>query len=501
MQHLWDLIERAEQAAPDATALEVPEGAYTYAQLAGAARSLSEDLRGTTGPFIGLFASRSFGSYAGLLGIVHAGKGYVPLNPQLPTERLERMATGAQLTVLVADAAHAEAARAFAQGLDPAPQVLVAGTGTCLPAGRMPAPAYRQAGPAPPLAGPYAYMLFTSGSTGVPKGVPIGHRPVLAYVAHMATLLGARPGDRFTQLFDLSFDLSVHDLFVCWSVGGTLLVPGREQLMAPARYVKERRAQHWFGTPSTALLLHRLRLLKPDTFPDLRTVSFCGEALPTDLARAFQAAAPNAQVFNLYGPTEATIAITAYPLPASDLKERRGIVSIGRPFPGASALVSADGELLLGGPQLAEGYWQDPERSAKAFIVPAGEEALHYRTGDRVERDADGELHFVERLDDQVKVRGQRVELQEVAHVLRGIGGATFVEVLAFPVEAGIALGLHAFLPKELEARAAELNSACAAQLPEAARPTLHFIDALPVNTSGKTERQALRALLGKPTA
>jgi len=487
MQHLWDLIERAEQAAPDATALEVPEGAYTYAQLAGAARSLSEDLRGATGPFIGLIASRSFGAYTGLLGILHAGKGYVPLNPQLPTDRLKRMAEGAQLTVLVADAAHADAARSFAQGLDPAPQVLVAGTGI--------------APPSPPLAGPYAYMLFTSGSTGVPKGVPIGHRQVLAYVAHMAQLLGAHPGDRFTQLFDLSFDLSVHDLFVCWSVGGTVLVPGREQLMAPARYVKERRAQHWFSTPSTALLLHRLRLLKPETFPDLRTVSFCGEALPADLARAFQVAAPNAQLFNLYGPTEATIAITAYPLPASDLKERRGIVSIGRPFPGASALVSADGELLLGGPQLAEGYWQDPERSAQAFIIPAGSTAIHYRTGDRVEHDADGDLHFVERLDDQVKVRGHRVELQEVAHVLRTSSGAAFVEVLAFPVEAGIALGLHAFLPKELEARRAELTSACAAQLPEAARPALHFIDALPVNTSGKVDRQALRALLAPPTA
>jgi non-ribosomal peptide synthetase component F len=154
MQHLWDLIERAEQAAPDATALEVPEGAYTYAQLAGAARGLSEDLRGATGPFIGLFASRSFGAYAGLLGILHAGKGYVPLNPLLPTDRLRRMAEGAQLTVLVADAAHADAARSFAQGLDPAPQVLVAGTGI--------------APPSPPLAGPYAYMLFTSGSTGVP---------------------------------------------------------------------------------------------------------------------------------------------------------------------------------------------------------------------------------------------------------------------------------------------------------------------------------------------
>jgi amino acid adenylation domain-containing protein len=487
MQHLWDLIERAEQAAPDATALEVPEGAYTYAQLAGAARGLSEDLRGATGPFIGLIASRSFGAYTGLLGILHAGKGYVPLNPLLPTDRLRRMAEGAQLTVLVADAAHADAARSFAQGLDPAPQVLVAGTGI--------------APPSPPLAGPYAYMLFTSGSTGVPKGVPIGHRQVLAYVAHMAQLLGARPGDRFTQLFDLSFDLSVHDLFVCWSVGGTVLVPGREQLMAPARYVMERRAQHWFSTPSTALLLHRLRLLKPDTFADLRTVSFCGEALPTDLARAFQAAAPNAQVFNLYGPTEATIAITAYPLPASDLKERRGIVSIGRPFPGVSALVSADGELLLGGPQLAEGYWQDPERSAQALIIPAGSTAIHYRTGDRVEHDADGDLYFVERLDDQVKVRGHRVELQEVAHVLRTSSGAAFVEVLAFPVEAGIALGLHAFLPKELEARRAELTSACAAQLPEAARPALHFIDALPVNTSGKVDRQALRALLAPPTA
>lgn len=482
MQHLWDLFERSLRHAPEALALDVPEGRFTYAELAAGAGSLSLKLRDAEGPFVGLFASRSFGAYAGLLGIVHASKGYVPLNPQLPVERLKRMAEGAGLRVLVTDRAHAEAAQAFAMSLDPRPQVVVATEATTVSVA--------------PLPGPHAYMLFTSGSTGRPKGVPIGHGQVLTYVEHMTALLDARPGDRFTQLFELSFDLSVHDLFVCWSVGGTLLVPGSEQLMAPARYMQERHAQHWFSTPSTALLLERLRLLRPGAFPDLRTVCFCGEALPAALARAFQAAAPKARVFNLYGPTEATIAITAYELPAEGGKERRGIVPIGRPFPTASIMISAEGELLLGGPQLAEGYWNDAERTARAFVVPPGQVDVYYRTGDRVEPDADGDLYFVERLDDQVKVRGHRIELQEVAGVLRSVAGAAFVEVLPHPVRDGIAQGLHAFLPNELEEQALALRSACEERLPAVARPTLHFIAALPLSPSGKADRSALRTLL-----
>jgi non-ribosomal peptide synthetase component F len=287
----------------------------------------------------------------------------------------------------------------------------------------------------------------------------------------------------------------VHDLFVCWASGGTLLVPPREQLMAPARHVQEKGARHWFSTPSTALLLERMRLLRAGAFPTLRTVCFCGEPLPLRLAASFQVAAPGARLFNLYGPTEATIAIAAQALARDGIKTRRGIVGIGRPFPTATTRITNQGELLLGGPQLADGYWQDEARTAHAFITDV-DGVRRYRSGDRVEQDADGDLYFVERLDDQVKVRGHRVELQEVAHVLREATGADFVEVLPHPVSDGIALGLHAFLPKDLEGQAARVREACARALPEAVRPALHFITALPLNPSGKTDRTALRALL-----
>jgi amino acid adenylation domain-containing protein len=478
MPHLWDLFARQLRERPDAVALDVPEGRFTCAQLGGAALAVSRSLRNSEEAFVGLCADRDLGTYAGLLGILHAGKGYVPLPPHLPADRLRHMADAAGL------------------------RTIVGGKGTAgLPPDLLHGRTVIGAGPAtftdaPATEGPYAYMLFTSGSTGVPKGVPIGHAQVLAYVAHMQEQLAATPGDGFTQLFELSFDLSVHDLFVCWASGGTLLVPGREQLMAPARYVQEKQARHWFSTPSTALLLERLRLLKPGAFPTLHTACFCGEPLPLRLAEAFQGATPNARLFNLYGPTETTIAIMGYRLPREAPKDRRGIVSIGRPFPAANARVTDEGELLIGGPQLAEGYWRDAERTATSFITDT-DGVPRYRTGDRVEHDADGDLYFVERLDDQVKVRGHRVELQEVAHVLREASGAAFVEVLPHPVSEGMALGLHAFLPLDQEAAAARLRDACARALPEAVRPALHFIEALPLNASGKADRAALRALLG----
>lgn len=478
MPHLWDLFARPLRERPDATALDVPEGRFTYAQLGGAALSVSRSLRNTEEAFVGLCADRDLATYAGLLGILHAGRAYVPLPPHLPADRLLHMADAAGLRTIVGGKGTAGLPPDLLQGRS------VIGAGPDTPAD------------ASATEGPYAYMLFTSGSTGVPKGVPIGHAQVLAYVGHMQDLLAAAPGEGFTQLFELSFDLSVHDLFVCWASGGTLLVPGREQLLAPARYAQEKQAHHWFSTPSTALLLDRLRLLKPGALPALRTVCFCGEPLPLRLAQAFQNAAPNARLFNLYGPTEATIAITAQALNGTDVKARNGIVGIGRPFPTASTRISDEGELLLGGQQLAEGYWQDVARTAHAFITDV-DGVRRYRTGDRVERDTDGDLYFVERLDDQVKVRGHRIELQEVAHVLREASGAAFVEVLPHPVSEGMALGLHAFLPLDQEAAATRLRDACARALPEAVRPALHFIEALPLNASGKADRAALRALLG----
>jgi amino acid adenylation domain-containing protein len=493
--HLWTYFERAWRTAPERPALHVDGREWSYAELAVRALAVSEAVQRhpSNGPFVGLHAHRSIGAYAGLLGILHAGKAYVPLNPQLPVDRLSTIAGLADLELIVADAARTGSARDLAARRAVPCGIMIAGDAT---------------GPdTPHRAGQEAYMLFTSGSTGVPKGVPIRHASVVAYVEHLLARFGVGPEDRFSQTFELTFDLSVHDLFVCWAAGASLHVLPQDQLMAPARFIRDHGITQWFSVPSAAVLMDRMRLLKPGAFPSLRVSAFCGEPLPADLAVKWAAAAPNGRVENLYGPTEATIAITGHVLDPAAPKGRHGILCIGRPFPGARVrVVDADGsdasigELWLGGPQLSAGYWKDPERTATAFVTAGPDRERYYRTGDQVQRDADGDLYFISRLDDQVKVRGHRIELQEVNQVLKAVSGGAFAYALAHPVRDGIAQGIEAFLPLALQAEGASILEACALRLPEYMVPArLHFTDDIPYTTSGKADLRALRGRLEEP--
>lgn len=493
--HLWTYFERAWRAAPDRTALHVEGRGWSYDELAARALAVSDAVRrhGGGGPFVGLHAHRSIGAYAGVLGILHAGKAYVPLNPQLPVDRLDTIAGLADLDLIVADVLHEASAHGLAARRNHGCEVIVAGEAL--------------GADAPALGGREAYMLFTSGSTGMPKGVPISHANVVAYVEHLLERFTPGPEDRFSQTFELTFDLSVHDLFVCWAAGACLYVLPQDRMMAPARFIREHGITQWFSVPSAAVLMDRMRLLKPGAFPSLRVSAFCGEPLPADLAMKWALAAPNGRVENLYGPTEATIAITGHVLDAAAPKARHGILSIGRPFPMARVrVVDADGndaeegELWLGGPQLSTGYWKDPERTRAAFVTHGPEQERYYRTGDHVQRDADGDLFFISRLDDQVKVRGHRIELQEVNQVLKAVSGGAFAYALAHPVRDGIAQGIEAFLPLAVQAHGAAILEACARRLPDYMVPArLHFTDEIPYTTSGKADLRALRARLEEP--
>src|SRR5262249_22796202 len=137
-----------------------------------------------------------------------------------------------------------------------------------------------------------AYLLFTSGSTGAPKGVLVSHRNVTTYLRSVAARYTPNPEDRFTQLFDLTFDLSVHDMFLCWGAGAALYCPPESAKMAPREFVRRHELTVWFSTPSTAAFMLRARMLRPGDFPSLRWSLFCGEPLPKRVAEAFAAAAP-----------------------------------------------------------------------------------------------------------------------------------------------------------------------------------------------------------------
>lgn len=356
-----------------------------------------------------------------------------------------------------------------------------------------------------------AYLLFTSGSTGDPKGVPVTHRNVRAYVDFAVDRYEIDCEDRVSQAFDLTFDLSVHDMFTAWERGACLYCIPEPIASTAARFIRDNRLTHWFSVPSAASIMSRMRLLRPGLFPSLRYSLFCGEALPAKILIAWQAAAPNSVIENLYGPTEATIAITSYRWDDVDARRRgrNGVVPIGWAFRGQRSRVVDEnlepvqpgqpGELLVGGSQITPGYWGSPEET-RARYVTLGDRLTWYRTGDRVVEDNDGCLHYLGRLDDQVKIRGYRVELQEIDHTLREICDSDQVACIAWPVDNGIADSIVAFVSQPTNSSDEEIIRRCRESLPEHMVPRrIVFVADMPRNANGKVDRRKLRTQLENP--
>ena len=445
---------------PDRPALRVGGATYSYGELLERARRLAGAIAATPAgdpPLCAVHAERSLHAYTGILGALLAGRGYVPLGPSFPAERTRVMLERSGATVVIADPESAEVlGEAFAggpaevavlcPGSDAPPSWARDGRRTVLCAPdleRMRAPLAEEAGDEQDI----AYLLFTSGTTGLPKGIGIRDANVTAYLDAARERFALGPDDRCSQTFALTFDLSVHDMFVCWDAGACLCVPPARAAMAPGPFIQEEGLTAWFSTPSTAVMMDRLRMLRSGAFPTLRWSLFCGEALTAQTAEAWQRAAPASALDNLYGPTEATIACTVYRWSPETSPDEcvNGVVPIGRPFGRTVTAVLDDslrpvpdgvmGELFLGGDQLAPGYWRDPERTAQAFVsapalTPAGP---WYRTGDLAAVDVRGNLVYRGRTDDQIKIRGHRVELQEVEAAARATSAATAAVALGWP--------------------------------------------------------------------
>jgi non-ribosomal peptide synthetase component F len=357
-----------------------------------------------------------------------------------------------------------------------------------------------------PVGDDIAYVMFTSGTTGRPKGVPVRIESLAAYLDVATTRFGVRPGDRASHFFDLTFDLSVHDIFVTLLGGGTLVVIPAEQRMLPARIIREKEISHWFSVPSAAESLHRVGALRAGVFPTLRQTLFCGEPLRWPAAEAWQDAAPNSRIINLYGPTEATIAISYYVVPKrrSRSNDLYGIVPIGQVFEGQHGRIFSRsegsdqprrGELCLRGSQVISGYL-DAGDGRNAFATgPDG--VAWYRTGDAVEPDGDGLLHFVGRLDHQLKVSGYRVEPAEIEDTIHRAFPAC--RSIVVRCDKGKHRGLAAAIacPDGNGPAASAIQKACASSLPSYMVPA-HVVEfaSWPVNANGKIDRAAVRRQL-----
>lgn len=483
---------------PGRIALIIDGESYSYSELVAAAAGIAaafpdvaaDDPQAITA----VMAQRHISSYAGILAARLSGHAYVPLNVKHPCQRNARIlqSSGARRVVCGERASDKLQAILESAGIA-ADQVPIIGCGDTKAAYRLEGNG-RFAEPRRPCSrDDLAYILFTSGSTGNPKGVPIRNRELEAFLAAAGGIVAVQPDDRFSQTFDLTFDLSVHDLFLCWENGATLVVPSETQLRMPSAYIREHRVSCWFSVPSLAYQVRLQEDLNPGAFPDLRLSLFCGEALPTLLAREWALAAPNSRVENWYGPTEATIACSHYILGDQSIED--DTVPIGRPFPGMELLIQ-DEELLLAGEQVASGYLNDAEKTSASFItLDDGKRA--YRTGDRAVQDPDGNFHFLGRLDNQVKVRGYRIELGEIEAALRRASGGLNAVAMAWPGDGQIATTIIAALETETADTSAILQGARSV-LPEYMLPSMIFcVPEFPKNASGKMDRKALAGSLG----
>jgi amino acid adenylation domain-containing protein len=469
-------VLRAAKTYPDRPALELHNAAYTYKELIEAAEVIANsiNLLNDPYPFIAIIADKSFSCFAGILGILITGRAYLPINPRFPEARNQYMLEKAGVRTIIQDG--------IIKDLTPLPPLQMErgkrGQGV------------------KGVRSSLAYLLFTSGTTGQPKGVPVSHGNLAAYLDFMLKAYDFSPEDRFTQIFDLTFDLSVHDMFLAWSTGACLCVPEDNSSFAMARFIHEKQPSVWFSVPSVVNLMDRMRLLKPGAFPSIRLSFFCGEALQVQTAGAWKKAAGNSKLVNLYGPTEATIAISRYKLPEEigNWKMEIGILSIGKLFEGNSYLLNKEigaaepGELCLAGKQVVEGYFENEEADQQAFFIDPESGLKYYRTGDIVKADADGDLFYLGRKDSEVKISGYRVNLKEIENVIDGYENISQSVVI---YDEGAILAF--ITDKDENAVEKYLDAYCRERLPWYMVPgKFIFVDEIPLNVNGKIDKAAL---------
>lgn len=505
---------------PDRPALVVDGAEVSYAAFWRSALLVATAIHETLGEdrLVGFFAERDPSAYRSVAAILAAGCGYTPLSPKLPDERLRTIIMIAKTATILVGTGQSERLAGLLRGLSGRFTVIELDDGGAAdwPDNvRLVQAVDWQAGAEtrslPRRGSDPAYLLFTSGSTGVPKGVPVSHDNLCAYLDHVVPRYRFGPDDRMSQTFELTFDLSVHDMMCAWTSGAALVPFTGAELIAPSGLLRASALTVWFSVPSLGVLMERSRSLKSGIFPRLRVSLFCGEPLTANLATAWQAAAPNSNLENLYGPTEATIAFTGYRWDGAHslVRCRNGLVPIGVAFGGqrtrihdsANLVVQGPGrgELLLGGSQVASGYWQDEQQTAEKFLVfPDCPGVRWYRSGDEVERDSDGVIHFIGRLDHQVKVRGYRIELSEIEAVLRDAAGTDLAVVVPFPVIDHQIKALTAVISQS-RVPVERLREALKARLPSYMVPAeIRAMDHLPRSLAGKIDRNAIIQFLAE---
>lgn len=511
-------IDQAAEQAPDHEAIRFVGQSLTYGHLAEQSNQLAHVLAASgvrRGDRVGLFMNKSLTAAVALYGIMKAGAAYVPLDPTAPIARLAFILRDCGICHLITDTAKADTLRALTaeEGVD-LDNLIGIEAQDDLPVRCLPWTEVECAPSTAPETGTIeqdlAYILYTSGSTGVPKGVMHTHRSALSFAEIAAQTYGFRRTDRLSNHAPLHFDLSTLDFFAAAVAGATTAIIPELHAKLPASLSKlmaDERLTVFYAVPFACIQLSLYGALDKRDLSALRWVLFGGEPFPPKHLHRLMQQLPQAQFCNVYGPTE-TNGCTHYLVPPlSD--NASAPLPIGQGYGNVELLiVDADdrpvapgtpGELLVRSPTMMRGYWGRPDLNAQAFFRrPAFDpfEDVFYRTGDLVQQRPDGTLMFLGRKDRQIKTRGYRVELDEIEAVLVSCEGVEAAAVFPVPDGEGSQYIEAAVMAKaDATLHIADLTKHAAAHLPPYAVPEqMAIVSQFPQTSTGKIDRRQLQA-------
>jgi L-proline---[L-prolyl-carrier protein] ligase len=513
---LHALLEASARRAPDKTAVDDPgRTSLTYREL----DRLSDRLRDRLmhmgvrpGDRVGIYLRKSIDAVASIFGILKCGAAYIPVDPEAPSARCAYILDNCSVSAVVTQRSLESPLGGELLLLGAKPPRLVLDDQGGDPVSLRAALAREDTSASAPErstvdagADALAYILYTSGSTGRPKGVMLSHRNAVSFVDWCSSVLEPTEDDVFSSHAPLHFDLSILDVFTSVKHGATLILIGEQLGKDPRRLaplIAELRISVWYSTPSILNLLAQYGKLDRYQYPALRAVLFAGEVFPVSQLRGLRVFWPSPRYLNLYGPTETNVC-TSYELPPTTPAERTEPYPIGascwhvrcRLVDGEGRAVppGTEGELVVSGDGVMQGYWNLPDQNLRAFLTDA-DGVRWYRTGDLVVEDADGVYIFHGRRDRMVKRRGYRIELAEIEVALAAHPAAREVAVVAFSnPDAGVQIKAYLSLRTDQRPSLIELKQFCSERLPQYMVPdAFGMVDGLPRTSTDKIDYQAL---------